>query len=207
MVSFKLKNSLCTRINESKLQILLDWVVIFAYILWQDVASWQKEIDAYTAGTAKYLVNAVSVVMRLHDVEEEAAKTLLWDEVLEYERRYCKERDLFIQTHSPGAETCHWFRLLEFFIGGNAIWCSTTPRFHQTVPKSTRPESLRSNYDRTHAPAKSRSYNQWGNKGALISLSFMLWRCRKRLVVTHFSLFSNPGNRRTVCYLKWRGMC
>jgi hypothetical protein len=110
-------------------------VVFYAHILGHDYASWQKEIDAYNSGKSSSLLNAVSVLMKLHNVDEESAKNLVWKGALEFERRYCEERDLFIETYSPGPEMRRWFRLLELSTGGNAMWGSTTSRYNKFAPK------------------------------------------------------------------------
>ena len=113
-------------------------LILYAQILWHDYASWQKEIDAYNSGKADSLVNALSILMKLHNIDVESAKDLLWDETVEYERRYCEERDLFIKKNSPGPEFYRWFRLLELSTGGNAIWSFTTSRYHKSAPKPVR---------------------------------------------------------------------
>lgn len=109
-------------------------LILYAQILWHDYASWQKEIDAYNSGKASSLVNALAILMKLHDVDAESAKKLLWDETLEYERRYCEERDNYIKKNSPGPEVYRWFRLLELSTGGNAIWSFTTSRYNKSAP-------------------------------------------------------------------------
>jgi len=101
-----------------------------AQILVNDDASWQKEIDAYESGKASSLVNAVSVVMKLQNVDSQAAKKFLWNKAIEYERRYCKERDEFIQKYSPAPRLLQWFRLLELCNSGSAVWSQTTPRYN-----------------------------------------------------------------------------
>jgi hypothetical protein len=113
-------------------------LILYAQILRCDYASWQKEIDAYKSGKASSLVNALSILMRLHKVDVESAKKLLWNEMLEYERRYCEERDLFIKKNSPKPEFYRWFRLLELFTGGNAIWSLTTSPYNKSAPKTFR---------------------------------------------------------------------
>ena len=113
-------------------------LILYAQILWHDYASWQKEIDAYSDGKASSLVNAISILMKLHSIDAESAKKLLWDETLEYERRYCEERDLFIKKNSPEPEFYRWFRLLELSTGGNAIWSFTTSRYNKSAPKPVR---------------------------------------------------------------------
>jgi hypothetical protein len=114
-----------------------DWI-LNAQILYHDYVSWQKEIDAYNSGEASSLVNALSVLMKMHNVDEKSAKKLLWEEILEYERRYCEERDLFIEKNSPGPELYRWFRLLELSTGGNAIWSFTTSRYNKSAPRPVR---------------------------------------------------------------------
>lgn len=113
-------------------------LILYAQILWHDYTSWQKEIDAYNDGKASSLVNIISILMKLHSVDAESARKLLWDEALEYERRYCEERDLFIKKNSPGPELYRWFRLLELSTGGNAIWSFTTTRYNKSAPKPVR---------------------------------------------------------------------
>jgi hypothetical protein len=120
-----------------RVKYISDWI-LNAQILWHDLASWQKEIDAYNSGQASSLVNGVSILMKKHNVDAESAKKLLWDDVLEYERRYCELRDLFIEENSPGPEFYRWFRLLELSTGGNAIWSFTSPRYHKSAPRPVR---------------------------------------------------------------------
>jgi hypothetical protein len=126
-----------TRAEVERVKYISDWI-LNAQILWHDLASWQKEIDAYNSGQASSLVNGVSILMKKHNVDAESAKKLLWDEVLEYERRYCELRDLFIEENSPGPEFYRWFRLLELSTGGNAIWSFTSPRYHKSAPRPVR---------------------------------------------------------------------
>jgi hypothetical protein len=109
-------------------------LILYAQILWCDYVSWQKEIDPYNSGKASSLANALSILMKLHSVDVESAKKLLWNEILEYERRYCEERDLFIKKNSPEPEFYRWFRLLELFTEGNAICSFTTSPYNKSAP-------------------------------------------------------------------------
>ena len=109
-----------------------------AQTLGHDYASWQKEIDAYNSGISNSLVNAVSLLMKLRDIDEESAKKLVWDGAFEYEQRYCEARDCFIKANSPGPEILRWLRLLELSTGGNALWGATSARYHKSAPKPVR---------------------------------------------------------------------
>lgn len=111
-------------------------LILYAQILWHDYASWQKEIDAYNCEKAGSLVNAVAIFMKVHSIGENSAKTLLWNETVAYEQRYCRERDNFLRKQTPGPELYRWFRLLELSTGGNAIWSATTFRYNKSAPKS-----------------------------------------------------------------------
>jgi hypothetical protein len=113
-------------------------IVFCAQTLGHDYASWQKEIDAYNSKKSSSLVNAVSLLMKLHDIDVESAKKLVWDGALEYERQYCEARDHYIKVNSPGREFRRWFRLLELSTGGNAMWGSTSARYHKSAPKPVR---------------------------------------------------------------------
>ncbi|TVY73247.1 Ophiobolin F synthase [Lachnellula suecica] len=109
-----------------------------AQILVNDDASWQKEIEAYEIGKAGSLVNAVSVVMKLESVDAQAAKKILWNKAIAYERQYCRERDDFIEKNIPEPRVLEWFRLLELCNGGSAVWSQSTPRYNRSAPKPRR---------------------------------------------------------------------
>ena len=76
--------------------------------------------------------------MNVHSIDAEAAKKLLWDQALEYERQYCEERDLFIKNKSPKPEFYHWFRVLELCNGGSAVWSLSTARYNKSAPRPVR---------------------------------------------------------------------
>ncbi|KIN03517.1 hypothetical protein OIDMADRAFT_177678 [Oidiodendron maius Zn] len=126
-----------TREEVESVQHLSD-LLFCAQTLGHDYASWQKEIDAYNIGISNSLVNAVSLLMKLRDIDEESAKKLVWDGAFEYEQRYCEARDHFIKENSPRPEILRWLRLLELSTGGNALWGATSARYHKSAPKPVR---------------------------------------------------------------------
>ncbi|KAJ5041497.1 uncharacterized protein L3040_005082 [Drepanopeziza brunnea f. sp. 'multigermtubi'] len=109
-------------------------IIMYGHILWHDCVSWKKEFEAFASGNAGSLVNAIFIVQNSEDVDEPTAQKILYDKTLEYERRYCQERDRFMETCSPRSEFHRWFDLLELSTGGNALWGATSPRYHKTSP-------------------------------------------------------------------------
>ncbi|GAT28430.1 polyprenyl synthetase [Aspergillus luchuensis] len=112
-------------------------VTYLAYVvlaITNDFWSWEKEKRATreSEGSAP-LVNAVQLVMEIHNTDEESAKEIVCNIIQEHEERYCRLRDEHLKRPDITLAIKKWFRIVELSIAGNAMWSIRVLRYHQDV--------------------------------------------------------------------------
>ncbi|PYH98108.1 polyprenyl synthetase [Aspergillus ellipticus CBS 707.79] len=96
-----------------------------------DVWSWEKErqITVDTDGSQP-LINAVGMVMRMHQTDEETATKVVHEIIQTHEEQYCQLRDEYLANNRVSASVKKWFQVLELSIAGNALWSIGALRYH-----------------------------------------------------------------------------
>ncbi|KAL7661591.1 hypothetical protein ACMYSQ_000983 [Aspergillus niger] len=112
-------------------------VTYLAYVVLavtNDIWSWEKEkrVTEKSGGSIP-LVNAVQMIMQIHDTDEESAKRVVHNIIREHEERYCCLRDDYLKRSDTSLSIKKWFQILELSIAGNALWSIRALRYHQDV--------------------------------------------------------------------------
>jgi len=121
-----------TKLDQAQLNSLqsLNKLMWNGIILCNDYYSWAKEYAKYELeGKTGSLSNAVDVVMKLHDVDQAAAKDRVKAEIMQLESRYCEEKGHFIAREKPSSGVLRYLDSLELVFAGNIAWSRTTPRY------------------------------------------------------------------------------
>lgn len=89
-------------------------------------------------GSNEYFTNVIYVLMQIHGINANEAKTLMKTELTTRQNQYDQDLKEILKCLSGNSPEARFFGLLDLMIAGNALWSMTAPRYHKDVPKPQR---------------------------------------------------------------------
>ena len=121
------------KLDQAQLDSLqsLESLIWQGIILCNDYYSWAKEYAGYKLeGKQGSLSNAVHIFMKMHDIDQVAAKDCVRAEIMQLEDRYIEEKGHYIVRENPSSDVLRYLDGLELIFAGNIAWSRTTPRYN-----------------------------------------------------------------------------
>jgi hypothetical protein len=112
----------------------ITYLAFVALAVTNDIWSLEKEkrVTKQSNGSNP-LINAVNMVMKMHNMDEETAKKMVLEIIWKHEDQYCQLRDEYLKSSRPSPAIRKWFQILEVAMGGNALWSINAIRYHSNV--------------------------------------------------------------------------
>lgn len=108
----------------------LCWSAYAAFVLQNDLFSWEKEYREANKYGCENIPNAIAVLMREHHINVEEAKSRCLMLIREYETKYLTNLHVSRNSKDLSLDLKAYMEALQFTSTGNALWSLTCPRYH-----------------------------------------------------------------------------
>ncbi|OBS27869.1 hypothetical protein FPOA_01811 [Fusarium poae] len=99
-----------------------------ALALTNDYFSFDREMKEADTST---LINSVSIVMRLQNLDIATAKEVIKETIQSYEREFLRRIDEYKHQRGPVSEKIHqYLEAMAYQVSGNLVWSLNCPRYH-----------------------------------------------------------------------------
>jgi hypothetical protein len=99
-----------------------------ALALTNDYFSFDREMEDAENST---LINSVSIVMRLQDLDISSAKTVIKETIQKYEREFMRQIDEYKQQRESVPEKIQqYMEAMSYQVSGNLVWSLNCPRYN-----------------------------------------------------------------------------